>query len=82
MTLPPHLQSLPEDQKVRPFLPLNREAIYISQAMLMKVLAMTPEQINMLAPSERASIMQLVCIYSMRRLPGVLCGYFQRATLG
>ncbi|KAF9778146.1 hypothetical protein BJ322DRAFT_1114392 [Thelephora terrestris] len=43
MTLPPHLQNLPEDQK----------------AMLIKVLSMTPEQINMLAPSERASIMQL-----------------------
>lgn len=31
--------------------------------MLIKVLSMTPEQISLLAPSERASIMQLVRIY-------------------
>ena len=84
MTLPPHLQNLPEDQKVRPFSPLvpNREVTCVSQAMLMKVLTMTPEQINMLAPSERASIMQLVRIYSLRRLLGVLHDYFQRASIG
>ena len=36
--------------------------------MIMHVLSMTPEQINMLGPSERASIHQLVCgsLYSSR----------------
>ncbi|KAF9651407.1 hypothetical protein BDM02DRAFT_3184656 [Thelephora ganbajun] len=43
IALPPHLQNLPEDQK----------------ATLIKVLSMTPEQINMLAPTDRANIMQL-----------------------
>jgi len=39
------------------------------QAMLIRVLSMTPEQINMLAPAERASIMQLVRIYLSKSLP-------------
>ena len=31
-----------------------------TQAMIMRVIAMTPEQINMLPPPERAGIIQLV----------------------
>lgn len=41
--LPDALASLPEEQK----------------AMIMRVISMTPEQINMLPPAERAGVIQL-----------------------
>ena len=48
----------------------------------MKVLSMTPEQINMLAPTERASIMQLVRMHSSKLLLRISRDYFQKASLG
>ncbi|KAF8551088.1 hypothetical protein OG21DRAFT_1499360 [Imleria badia] len=47
--LPDALSSIPEDQKI----------LACPVAMIMRVIAMTPEQINMLPPPERAGIMQL-----------------------
>jgi hypothetical protein len=60
---------------------LNDKVTYVLQAMLIQVLSMTPEQINMLAPTERASIMQLVRIYPPKHLLRVSRDYFQRASL-
>jgi len=83
MVLPPHLQNLPEDQKVTPFLLRcqTRKVTRALQAMLVRVLSMTPEQINMLAPAERASIMQLVRVYPPKSLPRISRDCSQRASL-
>lgn len=49
----------------------------------MQVLSMTPEQINMLGPNERASIIQLVSPISMiLKEVTILTHKTQRATLG
>lgn len=58
--------------------------------MIMRVIAMTPDQINMLPPTERASIIQLVKNISLISLDlivliliePVLQHALQRATLG
>ena len=56
--------------------------MYVLQAMLIRVLSMTPEQINMLAPAERASIIQLVRIYLSKPPSCISYGHLQRASLG
>ena len=60
----------------------SKEVTHLSQAMLIKVLSMTPEQINMLAPAERANIIQLVSIHLPELLSCISHDHFQRASLG
>ena len=52
--LPTAFEALPEDQK----------------AMIRSVLSMTPEQINLLEPAQRAGILQLVYIFRCPSRPG------------
>ncbi|KAK0192385.1 hypothetical protein F5146DRAFT_1039586 [Armillaria mellea] len=55
------LAAIPDEQKVRLLTAPCRSLIqYSSQAMIMHVIQMTPEQINALGPTERASVLQLV----------------------
>ncbi len=59
------LAAIPDEQKVRLLTAPCRSLIeHFSQAMIMHVIQMTPEQINALGPTERASVLQLVSPWS------------------
>lgn len=60
-TLPETLAGISDEQKVFPSLKITTEwFLILFQTLIMRVLAMTPEQINMMPPTDRATYIQIV----------------------